>query len=368
MQGASIRRAIVVCSMLLGLMLIALPVAAQTGQVKGKVVDAKDQPVEGAAVLIEATDGMGRKFATKTNRRGEYIQIGLQPGQYRITAQKDNLSDMAERKVGLDVAEVNLKLAPGGGGGNVSAEERKKAEARVAAIKGNFEAGVTASNAGNFDEAIAKFNAVLVDVPKCVECYTNIAAVHVRKKEFDQAEAMLQEGDRNQSELLRRLQRPRERVQRAEEVRPRGGSERAGAEARSGGARAARARRRSSTRASSPGTRARFADAKKSFEEADQARPEAGGRPLLARHGESERRQHAGRREGVRRIPEAGADWPVCRTGQGHPDADQEVGRLTPGSIGCPIRRPRVNRIEPSASVRGHVTAERTSREPSAPT
>jgi tetratricopeptide (TPR) repeat protein len=190
MQGASIRRAIVVCSMLLGLMLIALPVAAQTGQVKGKVVDAKDQPVEGAAVLIEATDGMGRKFPTKTNRRGEYIQIGLPPGQYKITAQKDNLSDMREQKIGLDVAEVNLKLAPGGGGGNVSAEERKKAEARVAAIKGNFEAGVNASNAGNFDEAIAKFNAVLVDVPKCVECYTNIAAVHVRKKEYDQAEAM----------------------------------------------------------------------------------------------------------------------------------------------------------------------------------
>jgi tetratricopeptide (TPR) repeat protein len=189
MQGASIRRAIVVCSMLLGLMLAALPVAAQTGQVKGKVVDAKDQPVEGAAVLIEATDGMGRKYPTKTNRRGEYIQIGLQPGMYRITVQKDNLSDMAERKIGLDVVEVNLKLAPGGGA-NVSAEERKKAEARVAAIKGNFEAGVNASNAGNLDEAIAKFNAVLVEVPKCVECYTNIAAVHVRKKEYDQAEGM----------------------------------------------------------------------------------------------------------------------------------------------------------------------------------
>jgi tetratricopeptide (TPR) repeat protein len=190
MQGASIRRAVVVCSLLLGLMLIALPVAAQTGQVKGKVVDAKDQPVEGAVVLIEATDGMGRKYNTKTNRRGEYIQIGLQPGQYRITVTKDSLSDMREQKIGLDVAEVNLKLVPGGGGGNVSAEERKKAEARIAAIKGNFEAGVNASNAGNFDEAIAKFNAVLVEVPKCTECYTNIAAVHMRKKEFDQAEGM----------------------------------------------------------------------------------------------------------------------------------------------------------------------------------
>jgi tetratricopeptide (TPR) repeat protein len=189
MQGALIRRAIVGCSLMLGLTLIALPAVAQTGQVKGKVVDAKDQPVEGAVVLIEATDGMGRKFQVKTNRRGEYVQIGLQPGQYKITAQKDNLSDMREQRIGLDAAEVNLKLMAGGGGGS-SAEERKKAEARIAAIKGNFEAGVNASNAGNFDEAVAKFNAVLTEVPKCVECYTNIAAVHVRKKEYDQAEAM----------------------------------------------------------------------------------------------------------------------------------------------------------------------------------
>jgi tetratricopeptide (TPR) repeat protein len=190
MQGALIRRAIVVCTMLLGLTLAAMPADAQTGQIKGKVVDAKDQPVEGAVVVIEATDGMGRKFTVKTNRRGEYIQIGLQPGQYKITAQKDNLSDSRQQRVGLDIAEINLKLMPGAAGGEMSAEERKKAEARVAAINANFQAGVTASNAGNFDEAIAKFTAVLAEAPKCVECYTNMAAVYTRKKEYDQSEAM----------------------------------------------------------------------------------------------------------------------------------------------------------------------------------
>ena len=189
MQGALIRRSILVCSMLLGLVLAA-PAAAQTGQVKGRVVDGKQQPVEGAVVVIEATDGMGRKFTVKTNRRGEYIQIGLPPGQYKITASKDKLSDMREQRIGLDAAEVNLTLAPGGAGGEMSAEERKKAEARIAAVKGNFEAGVNASNAGNFDEAIAKFTAVLAEVPKCTECYTNMAAVYLRKKEYDQAEGM----------------------------------------------------------------------------------------------------------------------------------------------------------------------------------
>ena len=190
MQGALIRRTLMVCTFVLGLALVAMPADAQTGQVKGKVLDAKNQPIEGAVVTIEATDGMGRKFTVKTNRRGEYIQIGLPPGQYKLTAQKDTFSQTFNQKVGLDAAEVNFSLTPTSGAGEMSAEDRKKAEARVAAVRANFDAGVAASNAGNFDEAIAKFNAVLVDAPKCTECYTNIAAVHLRKKEYDQSEAM----------------------------------------------------------------------------------------------------------------------------------------------------------------------------------
>ena len=99
MQGARIRRSSIVCTFLLGLALVAVPASAQTGQTKGKVVDAKNQPVEGATVTIEATDGMGRKYTVKTNRRGEFVQIGLQPGQYKLTAEKDGLSESHERRI-----------------------------------------------------------------------------------------------------------------------------------------------------------------------------------------------------------------------------------------------------------------------------
>jgi len=102
MQGALVRRSLLVCTMLLGLAVLAVPGYAQTGQVKGKVVDAKNQPVEGAVVTIEATDGMGRKFVVKSNRRGDYIQIGLPPGQYKLTAQKDNLSQTFQQRISLD--------------------------------------------------------------------------------------------------------------------------------------------------------------------------------------------------------------------------------------------------------------------------
>jgi tetratricopeptide (TPR) repeat protein len=188
-MGAVIRRALLGCVLFLGLAVMAAPAAAQTGQVKGKVVDAKNQPVEKADVTIEATDGMGRKFKVSTNKKGEYIQIGLPPGQYKITATKDGLTDIHEQRIGLDPAEVNFSLKPGGGGGDMSPEERKKAEARIAAVRGNFDMGVKLSNEGKYDEAIVKFQEVLKDAPKCEECLTNIASVQLQKKDYDASEA-----------------------------------------------------------------------------------------------------------------------------------------------------------------------------------
>ena len=187
-MSALIRRALMPSLLVLSLAVVGTPAYAQTGQVKGKVVDAKDQPVEKAEVIIEATDGMGRKFKVTTNRRGEYIQIGLPPGQYKITASKDNLSDSREQRIGLDAAEVNLSLRAGGAGGNMSAEEAKKAAERNAAIRGAFEAGVKLSQENKYDEAIGKFNEVIAQVPKCVECLTNIASLQMAKKDYEAAE------------------------------------------------------------------------------------------------------------------------------------------------------------------------------------
>lgn len=192
MVGALISRRLrltgAVAAVFLGVALWAAPASAQTGQVKGKVVDAKNQPVEGAQVTIEMTEGMSRKYEVKTNRRGEFIQIGLQPGQYKITAAKDGMSQSFPQRIGLDMAEVNFTLKPGSAA-DMSDAERKRLEARNAAIRTAFDDGVKLGNEGKYDEAIAKFNEVLVALPKCTECYANIGEFHARKKEYEQAEA-----------------------------------------------------------------------------------------------------------------------------------------------------------------------------------
>lgn len=172
----------------LGLTAVSTIGYAQTGRIKGKVVDAQNKPVEGATILMESKE-MNRKLTTKTDKRGEYTQF-LPPGEYMVTASKDNLTQTFPVKVSLDEREQNFTLKPGGGGAGAPSEaDVKKREAENAAIKGAFEQGVALSNESKYDEAIAKFNEVLVKVPKCVECQTNIAAVYMRKKEYDQAEA-----------------------------------------------------------------------------------------------------------------------------------------------------------------------------------
>jgi hypothetical protein len=96
---------------------MVLPVAAQsTGTMKGVVNDDKGQPVDGAKVVIEMNGGTGRRFETKTNKKGEYFQIGLNPGSYKVTAEKDKLAS----------APVTLTVRQRDGGSQSHARRRER--------------------------------------------------------------------------------------------------------------------------------------------------------------------------------------------------------------------------------------------------
>jgi tetratricopeptide (TPR) repeat protein len=184
-----IGRSLAICAFVVGLAGMAATASAQTGQIKGKVVDAQNKPVEGATVSLAQADN-NTKFSLKTKKNGEYMQIGLPPGNYIVTVEKDGLKQVRNIRISLDMAEANFELKPGSGDGAPrSKEEAAKDAARLAAVKAAFAEGATLSNAGKFDEAIAKFNEVLKDVPKCTECYVNIGQVNSQKKDYAASEA-----------------------------------------------------------------------------------------------------------------------------------------------------------------------------------
>jgi tetratricopeptide (TPR) repeat protein len=181
------RGSLTICALVLGLGLVAPPAFAQTGQVRGKVLDAKNQPIEGAKVTIVRKDGGNPKFEITTKRNGEFLQAGVPSGDYIITATKDKLTQSFQVKVGLAMNEVNFAL--GAAGGSMSKEEAAENAKRIEAIKAAFAEGATLSNEGKYDEAIVKFEEVIKEVPTCAECYVNIGSVKTMKKDYEGAEA-----------------------------------------------------------------------------------------------------------------------------------------------------------------------------------
>jgi tetratricopeptide (TPR) repeat protein len=163
---------------------LASAAAAQSGQIKGKVTDAAGKPIQGAQIVIEFAEGVNRKFQVKSDRRGEFIQIGLQPGNYRVTATVDKLGSFTQQtRVTLSKpAELLFEFKPGAGGGD------PEAAAKAAALKKAFEEGVAATQAKDFDTAIQKFQEAAVVLPSCYDCYYNIGYAYLQKKDDKNAE------------------------------------------------------------------------------------------------------------------------------------------------------------------------------------
>lgn len=171
-------------AMALGLTVLATPAAAQTGIIKGRIVDPAGQPVAGVQVTIEFLEG-NRKLQVKTDRRGDFMQVGLMAGNYRLTATHDKLGTVVVQAAvrSGQTTDVNFALDPkaaGGGAADAAATE---------ALKKVFQEGVALSEAGNHDGAIAKFEEAATIVPNCFDCYYNIGYAYLQKKDEKQAEA-----------------------------------------------------------------------------------------------------------------------------------------------------------------------------------
>ena len=160
-------------------LVFSAPAFAQ-GIVKGKVVDEKNQPVADAKVVIA---GPARNAETKTNNKGEYVQVGLQSGAYTVTVTKDKL--IATSKVNVSQgtpAEANMTLQPAATAG-MSPEQKAVQEAAASAID--------ALRAGRDDEAIAKLNDVVGKLPTCSDCYYNLGLAYTHKQQWPEAETAL---------------------------------------------------------------------------------------------------------------------------------------------------------------------------------
>jgi len=163
--------------------------AQSTGAVRGRVVDEKGQGLQDAVVTIDFQGGVTRKFDTKTNKKGEFTQVGLAPGPYRITANKDgyqgNYIDMRV-SLGEPSQLPDFKLVSKAAAQAAGSSEQDKA---LAVVRELFQKATQLSQEGKYDEAIAAYNDVLAKNPNVAEAHLNLGYIYRQKKDWAAAEA-----------------------------------------------------------------------------------------------------------------------------------------------------------------------------------
>jgi tetratricopeptide (TPR) repeat protein len=169
--------------------MLAMCVAPALAQsvVKGKVVDAKGGPVEGAIITFESQTSNAKRD-TKTDKKGEFLQVGLASGPWKVTATKEGVGTSSQTgniSQGRPV-ELSFKLAPAAAGGVAAAGGDPKAAAELQALA---TAAQAAQAAGNWDEAISKFTEIVAKIPACAECFLNMGNAYLAKKDYAEAES-----------------------------------------------------------------------------------------------------------------------------------------------------------------------------------
>jgi len=91
--------------------IFAVPAVSQSATVKGVCKDAQGNPIADAQVVWHNNDN-GRTFTLKTNKKGEYFSLGLDPGKYLITLSKDGkeLDSVKNYKIGSDETTLDFDL------------------------------------------------------------------------------------------------------------------------------------------------------------------------------------------------------------------------------------------------------------------
>jgi tetratricopeptide (TPR) repeat protein len=147
--------------------------AQTTGTVKGVCKDAEGKPIVQAEVEWVAVE-TGHTYKIKTNNKGEYFSLGIVPGKYNVKLNKDGKElfhinnvtvGLEETDLPFDLKKEQLKAAEGQGLTPEQAKAKAEAAAKTASenktvgtLNEKLNAAKTASDAGDYDTAIATLN------------------------------------------------------------------------------------------------------------------------------------------------------------------------------------------------------------------
>ena len=167
------RIAVVAVLALLATLCVPTVFAQATGTVKGVAKDAQGNPIAGATVEWHNIDN-GRKYTLKTNKKGEYFSLGIEPGKYKVTLsldgkQLDSVNNfpvqVEESTLDFDEKKSQAEAAQQQGISPEKLKQMQEAEAKqkqegntVKTLNEKLSAANTAMQGGDFDTAINTLN------------------------------------------------------------------------------------------------------------------------------------------------------------------------------------------------------------------
>ena len=155
--------------------LLAVPALGQTATVKGVCRDAQGNPIMDAQVIWHNDDN-GRVFTLKTNKKGEYFSLGVDPGKYTVTLSKDG-KQLDSQKRTVTSEEINLDF------------DEKQAQEQAIQDTAKKQ-GMTAEQVKQMQEAKAKAENYNANV-KAINEKFSAATAALKDKQYDTAIAAL---------------------------------------------------------------------------------------------------------------------------------------------------------------------------------
>lgn len=138
-------------ALLLAPILLLTPATwAQTGRLSGKVLDLQGNPYPDVVITITNKDN-GAHFVVKTDKDGNYQQVGLQNGIYNVNFKKDNINYTDQVQIsnatgdkGSVLNEDFQAIAKKSGYDVEAAKKQQEAASKFKAMKTHFDNGVHA--------------------------------------------------------------------------------------------------------------------------------------------------------------------------------------------------------------------------------
>lgn len=160
-----------------GLLWTATAAWAQSGSIRGRVVDENGDPLADVEVVIEFLGGVTRTRNAGTNDRGEFIVAGLPTGSYRVTYKKEGYQPIFQevRVPAREVLRIDDAVLPALEGGE---------DPELVKIFGE---GVEAAKRGDFQEALTAFERYTEQVPDSAEAHFNAGFAAEQLKDLDRA-------------------------------------------------------------------------------------------------------------------------------------------------------------------------------------